>query len=223
MTNENKNVQVKNNKNQLLIWILALVIGAFAGCLGISKLNNLFNFLANIYTRLFQFVAIPTIALAVITTLSKLGAKKSTGRIFAHTALYTILTTFCAALIGLLLYILFTPDNISLNVAGQTSGIPVQNHTQNLTYYEHLLSIIPNNILQPLISGNILSVILIAAAAGLGLSFAPETENKTALVKTFTVCKNFFLCSSARLFGPFLLALRHFRPSFLHKSHQEVP
>ena len=185
MTNENKNVQVKNNKNQLLIWILALVIGAFAGCLGISKLNNLFNFLANIYTRLFQFVAIPTIALAVITTLSKLGAKKSTGRTFAHTAFYTILTTFCAALIGLLLYILFTPDNISLNVAGQTSGIHVQNHTQNLTYYEHLLSIIPNNILQPLISGNILSVILIAAAAGLGLSFAPETENKTALIKTF--------------------------------------
>ena len=87
MTNENKNVQVKNNKNQLLIWILALVIGAFAGCLGISKLNNLFNFLANIYTRLFQFVAIPTIALAVITTLSKLGAKKSTGRIL-HTRLF---------------------------------------------------------------------------------------------------------------------------------------
>ena len=38
--------------------------------------------------------------------------------------------------------------------------------------------------MQPLISGNVLSIILIAAAAGLGLSFAPETENKTALIKT---------------------------------------
>lgn len=174
-----KNNQKNEQKKQLLIWISALVIGAFAGCLGLSKLNNLFNFLANIYTRLFQFVAIPTIALAVITTLSKLGAKKSTGQIFAHTAFYTLLTTFCAAFIGLLLYILFTPE--SINIIGQkTSEVAAQ----NLTYYEHLLSIIPNNILQPLISGNVLSIILIAAAAGLGLSFAPETENKTALIKT---------------------------------------
>ena len=115
-----KNNQKNEQKKQLLIWISALVIGAFAGCLGLSKLNNLFNFLANIYTRLFQFVAIPTIALAVITTLSKLGAKKSTGQIFAHTAFYTLLTTFCAAFIGLLLYILFTPE--SINIIGQKTS-----------------------------------------------------------------------------------------------------
>lgn len=176
-----KNNQNDNQKKQLIIWVLALVIGAFAGCLGISKLNTIFNFLASVYTRLFQFIAIPTIALAVITTLSKLGTKKSTGQIFAHAAFYTLLTTFCAALIGLLLYVLFAPDNISVSTIGQkTSEIPAQ----NLTYCEYLLSIIPNNILQPLISGNVLSVILIAATVGLGLSFVPETENKAVLVKT---------------------------------------
>ena len=75
---------VNNNHNgqkkQLIIWISAMLIGGILGCLGIAKLNNLFNFIATIFTKLFQFIAIPTIALAVITTLSELGTKKNTGK-----------------------------------------------------------------------------------------------------------------------------------------------
>lgn len=179
MADNDKTIQ-NNNKYQLIIWISALIIGAFAGCLGISWLNKGFNFIANVFTRLFQFIAIPTIALAVITTLSELGTKKNTGKIFACTITYTLLTTFCAAIVSLILYILFTPDNIIVDTAAQNTA---QIQTGGLSYYEHLLSIIPNNILQPLISGNVLSVILIASAAGIGLSFAPETENKTAFLK----------------------------------------
>ncbi len=171
----------KNQRKQLFIWLFALFAGAILGCFGIKLLNEFFNFVATIYTRLFQFIAIPTIALAVIITLSELSAKKNTGKIFAHTIFYTLLTTFAAATVSLILYILFTPDNITIDTIAQNAS----NITTNgLSYYEHLLSIIPNNILQPLISGNILSVILIAAAAGIGLSFAPNTENKTALIKT---------------------------------------
>lgn len=57
-----------NNKRQLVIWILALAIGAGLGWMGNSALNELFNFIAQVYTRLFQFIAVPTISLAVITT-----------------------------------------------------------------------------------------------------------------------------------------------------------
>ena len=172
---------IKNKQGkQIIIWISALIAGAILGCLGISFLNRVFNFVAEVFTRLFQFIAVPTIALAVITTLSELGAKKNTGKIFAHTITYTLLTTFCAALISLILYIIFTPDNIILNNAAQ-NVLPKSLST--LSYSGYLLSIIPNNILQPLISGNVLSVILISAAFGLGLSFMKETENKTALIK----------------------------------------
>ena len=77
---------IKNKQGkQIIIWISALIAGAILGCLGISFLNRVFNFVAEVFTRLFQFIAVPTIALAVITTLSELGAKKNTGKIFAHT------------------------------------------------------------------------------------------------------------------------------------------
>ena len=143
-------------------------------------LNKGFNFIATVFTRLFQFIAVPTIALAVITTLSELGTKKNTGKIFARTITYTLLTTFSAAIVSLILYISFTPDNITISVIGQKTS---EVSTNGFSYYEHLLSIVPNNILQPLISGNVLSVILIAAAAGIGLSYAPQTENRLALIK----------------------------------------
>ena len=78
----------------VIVWVLALVVGAVLGCLEVGWMNNLFDFIAAVYTRLFQFVAVPTIALAVITTLAVLGTKKNAGRIFAHTISYTLLTTF---------------------------------------------------------------------------------------------------------------------------------
>ena len=174
---------VNNNHNgqkkQLIIWISAMLIGGILGCLGIAKLNNLFNFIATIFTKLFQFIAIPTIALAVITTLSELGTKKNTGKIFGHAAIYTILTTFAAAIVGLVLYIVFAPQDITFNTTSQmaTGGVG------GISYYEHILSIIPDNILKPLLSGNILSVIIVAMAAGIGLSFTPDTENKAVLIK----------------------------------------
>ena len=54
----------------LLLWIVALVVGAVLGLLGLGWLNSLMDFVATVYTRLFQLLAVPTIALAVITTLT---------------------------------------------------------------------------------------------------------------------------------------------------------
>lgn len=55
----------------------ALVLGGILGTLNIGWLNDFFNFIASVYTRLFQFVAVPTIALAVTTTLALLGTRKT--------------------------------------------------------------------------------------------------------------------------------------------------
>lgn len=169
--------QSKKSFPQFLIWIIALIAGTFLGYLNVDVLNGFFNFIATVFTRLFQFLAAPVIAISVMTALSKLTEEKNTGRIFKHTVVYTLLTTFLAAIIGLILFILFTPDKIAVKNAVQSTSAP------SLTYYEHLLSIIPNNLLQPLISGNVLSVILISAAFGIGLSFMKESENKNALIK----------------------------------------
>ena len=89
--------RLSGQKRQFALWIAALIVGGILGWANVPALNDLFSFIATVFTRLFQFVAVPTIALAVITTLAALGAKKDTGKIFAHAVTYTLLTTFCAA------------------------------------------------------------------------------------------------------------------------------
>lgn len=174
----------KKNKQgrQFVLWMLALVVGAALGWLGIKPLNELFTFIATVFTRLFQFIAVPTIALAVITTLAQLGGKKETGRIFAHAVTYTLLTTICAASIGLMMYLWIAPGNLPADIIGAgTANVPQK--LGHLTYYDHILSVIPNNLLQPFLSGNVLAVMMIAAAFGLGLAFMPKTENRDILMK----------------------------------------
>ncbi len=171
------------NRRQLVLWFGALILGGFLGFLGIGPLNELFNFIATVFTRLFQFIAVPTIALAVITTLAALGGKQETGRIFAHAVSYTFLTTLAAAAVGLVLYIIVAPGNLPADIVGAgTSNVPLDK-VGKLTYYDHILSVIPNNVLQPFLAGNVLSVMLIAASVGLGLAFMPQTENREVLLK----------------------------------------
>ena len=170
------------NGKQFALWMGALVIGAVLGWINLPALNALFNFIATVFTRLFQFIAVPTIALAVITTLSQLGAKKETGRIFGHAVTYTLLTTLCAALIGLALYLWIAPGNLPPEAIGQGAE-NVPGKLGKLSYYDHFLSVIPNNLLQPFLAGNVLSVMIIAAAVGLALAFMPKTENRAALLK----------------------------------------
>ena len=175
---QGKNKQTK----QLALWIGALILGAILGALGIEVLNGMMNFVATVYTRLFQLLAVPTIALAVITTLSSLGNQADTGKIFRHAIVYTLLTTIAAAAVGLVLYNIVAPGNLPTDmVLSGTSELP-QNLEQT-SYYDHILGVIPNNIIKPFAEGNVLSILLLAAAVGIALAKMPQSNKKEVVVK----------------------------------------
>ena len=126
-------------KNTIL-WIGALIIGAILGLLGLDWFNGVMNFVATVYTRLFQLLAVPTIVLAVITTFATFGSKGS-GRIFGHTLTYTLLTTLAAAIVGAVLFVLIAPGNLPVEALnGRTDAAEVSTQT---SYIDHIISIIP--------------------------------------------------------------------------------
>ena len=163
-----------------ILWIAALVVGAVLGLLGLHWLDQTMEFVAVVYTRLFQLLAVPTIVLAVITTFDTFGSKGS-GRIFGRTLTYTLLTTFAAATVGVVLYVLVAPGNLPAEAIGQ--GGEAVADAPHLSYYSHLIGLIPNNIVKPFLEGNVLSLLLLAFAIGIGLSRLPESENKAVVVK----------------------------------------
>ena len=161
-----------------ILWLGALVLGAILGVLGIDWLNSTADFIATVYTRLFQLLAVPTIVLAVISTFATFGSKGS-GRIFGHTLTYTLLTTIAAATVGAVLYVTIAPGNLPVLPASGEEGTVAA----DVTYYDHILSIVPNNIVKPFLDGNVLSLLLLAFAIGIGLSKLPDSENKSVVVK----------------------------------------
>ena len=162
-----------------LIWIGALSAGVALGLLDIGWLDQLMEFVAVVYTRLFQLLAVPTIVLAVITTFATFGSKGA-GRIFGRTLTYTLLTTLAAAVVGAVLYVVIAPGNLPAEAVsmGQDSV-----EAPTLSYYSHVIGLIPNNIVRPFLEGNVLSLLLLAFAIGIGLSRLPESENKAVVVK----------------------------------------
>lgn len=167
------------NMKRITLWIGALIIGVLLGMTGVSWVNQLMELIASIYTKLFQLLSVPTIVLAVVTTFASFGSKGS-GRIFGRTLTYTLLTTLMAAAVGAVLYVIVSPGNLTDVSALAATEVSAT----TLTYKDHLMNIVPNNIIRPLLEGNVLSLLMIAFAVGIGLSKMPDSDNKAVLVKS---------------------------------------
>ena len=131
-------------------------MGAILGLFGIAWLDEVMNFVATVYTRLFQLLAVPPIVLAVITT-------------------------FAAAAVGAVLYVLVAPGNLPVETI--SNGTQPSEISPQTSYIDHIISVIPNNVVKPFFDGNVLSLLLLAFAIGIGLSKLPESENKAVVVK----------------------------------------
>ena len=173
---------VSSQHKQMLVWLGALVLGVVLGLPTIGWLDEVMNFIASVYTRLFQLLAVPTIVLAVITTLASLGAQGDSGRLFRTTLKYTVLTTFSAALVGLVLYVIVAPGNLPAGLVESTE-FAGQSELSGFSFKDHFLSIVPNNIVRPFLEGNVLSLVLIAFAVGLALANIKRTEGIEIVVK----------------------------------------
>ena len=126
---------------QVIIWTCALVVGGILGSLGVGWVNGFMDFVASAYTRLFQFVAVPTVALAILTAMASLGEGKSMGKVFARTLTFTVLTSFVAALVGLGLFLLIDPGTISpdaLAAVSKDAGAMSQLARTPATVYGHI-------------------------------------------------------------------------------------
>lgn len=154
-----------------------MALGFALGMLQVEAIDTVANVVATIYTRLFRLVAVPTIVITVTLTLATLGTGATTRRIFTRTLTYTLLTTFVAASVALGLFMIVQP---AVNIAGAMPTVADDAPTQS--YLEYLITVVPDNLLRPLLEGNVLSLLLLSFAGGLGLSRLRDSEPVKVLV-----------------------------------------
>lgn len=171
------NKQVK----QAIFWVGALIIGAVLGLLHITAIDNICNFIATIFTRLFKFTAVPAIAVSILTTLASLGGNKETGKIFRRTLMYTLLTTLAASTIAAILFFVIKPEVLSASVYEGVAAEKLANMNSS-TFLDYFIQAIPDNILYPFVSGNVLSILIVSFVFGFAISKMQESDKKTAIL-----------------------------------------
>lgn len=167
---------------QLIFWIGALVIGAVLGSLHMDAINSVCDFVATVFTRLFKFIAVPAIAVSVLTTLATLGSNKETARIFRRTIFYTLLTTFAASTIAAILFFVIKPEIVSTSLYAGGDAVDKVKDMGSHSFLSYFTSAIPDNILYPFVSGNVLSILIVSFVFGFAISSMAESEKKTSIL-----------------------------------------
>lgn len=176
------------NWSTAVAYLVAIALGIANGLWGTDLTLAVSDFISTVFIRCFKFVSIPIIAVSIIATLATISQSSESGKIFRHTIFYTLFTTILAASVAALLYLFFAPANISASGAAAPASVAGR------SYMDYVQTVIPDNILAPFLSANVLSVLLVSALVGIAIAKLPATsEPRNAIL-------NFFKGAQAVLF-----------------------
>ncbi|MBS0288654.1 MAG: dicarboxylate/amino acid:cation symporter [Proteobacteria bacterium] len=162
---------------------IALILAFFAGALpGLAEQSQspflikfsgfiitFANVVSEVFVRLLKLISLPMISLSLLATISSVGEQSLTG-IGKRIVTYTILTTGIAASIALLLYETIQPVILEVIEGGAVA--------QNPSYFEELLKVIPSNLVQPFLEGNVVSILLLSLLLGVGIAKLPAEQRQ---------------------------------------------
>ena len=103
---------------------------------------------------------------------------------FRATVTYTLLTTGAAAIAGLVFYLIVAPGNLPPSLINAENPSPAA--VEEVSYADHLVSVIPDNIVKPFLDGNVLALLLLCFAVGIAISKMPDTQPKRSLINGLT-------------------------------------
>jgi Na+/H+-dicarboxylate symporter len=161
-------------------FILALLLGILTGLTQIPTLIGISAFVATVFVSLLKLISIPLIFLAIVSTITQMKNLQEFQILGVQVFKYTVLTTVLAAAIGLILFLMINPVQVSptLEVA-QTMETPAG------SYWDYLIKGIPSNFVAPFSEGNVIAVLVL----GLMMSFAIlalPSKQKNLLSDVFT-------------------------------------
>lgn len=158
--------------------IFMVLLGIFTGLSRISFLEGLAAVSASVFIHLFKCLSLPIISLSLIVTLSK-PRPQGFPSLWRQVLSYTFGTTFIAALLSALLYLLIRP---SLMIE-QT--VVLQNSLHLGGYLDYLSTLLPSSLFSPFLEQQVIGVLLISLAVGIALRFIPDPSAKETLILFF--------------------------------------
>jgi len=152
---------------------IAMVAGILVGLCFLGNPDITTNYIkpiGTIFINLLKFIVVPIVLLSLICGMISMKDIRKVGSIGWKTLVYYMLTTLVAIVIGLGVANLFKGAFPLLDTTG------AQYTASSSNFMDTLVNIFPSNLWQPLVSANMLQVIVIAIMIGAGILLVGEEK-----------------------------------------------
>lgn len=170
------------------LYTVMILLGILSGWSDIGWLQTLGLSIADIFIRIFKCISLPIIALSIIVTLANYSADGVMKTIWRRAMTYTLATTLVAATVSCLLYIFIHP-----NMVETMSQQAVGQKANQISYFEHISSLIPDTIFSPFIEHQVIGVLLLGIVTGIAIRFIPEPESRKTITSFFRGAHGLFM------------------------------
>lgn len=152
-----------------LIIPLAVIIGIAAGMTHWHPIIVSAEVVSAVFINLLKLMSLPIVFLSIVTTAFKFESLDKFKALGARVLKYTLITTMIAATVALCVFVLLNP------IATPTEALKAAASSQS--YLDYLADLIPSNLVEPFLKGNVISVLLLAALFSYGvMSVSKETR-----------------------------------------------
>lgn len=167
------------NTNQNILIALSLITGIILGIIGGVTINSTASYFIDIFMNLLKFISLPLIFFSITSAIAKLQDKNHFKNIMGRALKYTLLTTVAASCLSMIIYMIIDPAKRS---ALEAISPAVGSSDKNI--WQHLINIVPSNIVKIFHDHNVMAVVSAALMIGIASLFL-ESEQKNTVHKAF--------------------------------------
>lgn len=146
-------------------------------------IDNLLQPAGDLFIKLMKMIVVPLVFACMTVGIAGAGSTRALGRVGVKTFVYFFTITSIAIVFGLVVGNVFQPGagaDFSSTLQAPVTTLASSTETQNLG--RTLVAIVPDNIVQAMAEGKLLSVLFFAILFGCALSMLPE-QQKAPLIR----------------------------------------
>lgn len=165
-----------------LAWqiLIGLILGITVGGVfyGNPHVAEWLKPIGDIFIRMMKMIVVPIVFTTIVLGVSSVGSPKSLGRLGVKTLGYFTIVTMIAIFTGLFAANLVEPgagiNMATLDKTDISTYVETEETTQDQGLVEKVVNIVPTNILDAMVRGDMLAIIFFSVLFGLGVGFAGE-------------------------------------------------
>lgn len=189
--------------------LTGLILGIIVGAIfyGNPAVATYLQPIGDIFIRLIKMIVVPIVVSTLILGVAGTGDMKKLGKLGGKTILYFEIVTTIAIIVGLFAANIMKPgvgvDMSKLAKGDIQSYVDTTSEATSHSFAETFVNIIPKNIFEALVNGNMLAIIFFSVIFGLGIAAIGDKGKPVLAFFQGTADSMFWVTNQVMKFAPF--------------------